>query len=157
MSISFAQACELQERARRSPNHAEYIIGDLIAQINSTTLRPVVPTQTTALTPEQQEQRLLDNLIAVRKQKEEAQAKAKAEEVKEARLNRIERAIALSQATSDVLQAIRGQVNYDSGDVVSRDTWWKFRKDLAPVVAAHGFKLVNVGTKSKPKAALAEV
>lgn len=169
MSITVPQARELQQIARTDPSRASAIIRDLIIDVNrlsqtkfdgfvapySTPL--CAPKQVTPETTEQCEQRLLDELDDVRKAKEAAAAAANAEEAKNARLDAIDRATALSQATTEVLQAIRGSVSYNSGDVVSRDTWWKFRKDLAPVVAAHGFKLVNVGTKSKPKAALAEV
>ena len=171
MSISLATARELQHRVRVEPQSAPAIVGDLIAAVNGqcsafgTPLSNHAPArcpvpyhaQQYVETPEQREQRLLNDLIAVRKDKEAASEAAKAEEAKQVRLDAIDRATALSTATTDVLQAIRSQVDYNSGDVVSRDTWWKFRKELAPVVAVHGFKLVNVGTKSKPKAALAEV
>lgn len=127
---------------------------------NGVSIRDLPPynhTTANVETVEQREQRLLDELDAVRKAKEEAEEAEKAQKAKAVRLEAIDRATALSCATTNVLQAIRGQVDYNTGDVVSRDTWWKFRRELAPVVAAHGFKLVNVGTKSKPRCALVEV
>lgn len=176
MSISLAAARELQDRVRAEPKSAPAIIGDLIAEINAQahhakihagtvtgrmhSIAPSfqsIPKQVTPETTEQREQRLLEELEAVNVQKAEAAAKAKAEAALKVRLDAIDHDYAVSAARSELLQSIRSVVNYNSGDVDSRDTWWKFRKDLAPTAAAHGFKLVNVGTKSKPKAALAEV
>lgn len=169
MSISLATACELQHRVRVEPKSAPAVVGDLIALVNSQSQTkfdgfgaprpcvPCAPKQVTPETTEQREQRLLDELDTVRTVKFVDAEAAKAEEAKKVRLDAILRAVDLSLATTDVLKAIFAQLDYNTGDVVSRDTWWKFRKDLAPVVAVHGFKLVNVGTKSKPKAALAEV
>ena len=160
MTISFTQARELQALARRSPGTAQNIIGDLIAQINSNgvPVPPLASVNTVKVeTPEQREQRLLDELDTARKEQEAAAAAEKAEEAKKARLAAIHHDSSIASATVDLLAAISGQINYNSGDVVSRETWWKYRKELQPVANKHGFKLVNVGTKSKPKAALVEV
>ena len=111
--------------------------------------RPEAPTPPPAADPVKAAEKFAAELVATAIAKKEADdAAAALHEAAVAVQNRISTELKLADATSDLLKQVRRLIGGEV-EVPSMFSLAEFRKELQPLAATYGFKIVLVGDKTK--------